>query len=57
LLGVNGVAVVAHGRSSSRAIANAIGVAERGAAAGVPALLARYLPEFRAAAEGVGGRG
>jgi glycerol-3-phosphate acyltransferase PlsX len=57
LLGVNGVAVVAHGRSSSLAIANAIGVAERCAAAGVPALLARYLPEFRAvAAEGAGAR-
>jgi glycerol-3-phosphate acyltransferase PlsX len=39
LLGVKGVVIIAHGRSSARAIRNALAVADRAAAAQVPALL------------------
>ena len=43
LLGVNGVTVIAHGRSNERAIANAIGVAARAADATVPQAIAQAL--------------
>jgi len=43
LLGVNGMVVIAHGRSSERAIANAVGVAARGASGDFVAELARRL--------------
>jgi glycerol-3-phosphate acyltransferase PlsX len=45
LLGLHGLAVIAHGNSSRRAIANAIGLAARGVDHGVVARLAERLPE------------
>jgi len=45
LLGLRGLAVVAHGNSGRRAIANAIRLAARGAEHGVVARLAERLPE------------
>ena len=45
LLGLRGLAVIAHGNSSRRAIANAIRLASRGVDHGVVALLAERLPE------------
>jgi len=43
LLGVNGMVVVAHGRSDERAIMNAIGVASRGAESDIAATIRRLL--------------
>lgn len=43
LLGVDGVVVIAHGRSNETAIANAVGVARRGAAGDVAGALGRLL--------------
>ena len=45
LLGLNGLAVIAHGNSGRRAIANAIELAARGAEHGVARRLAEALPE------------
>ena len=45
LLGLRGLAVIAHGNSSRRAIANAIRLAARGVDHGVVDLLAERLPE------------
>jgi glycerol-3-phosphate acyltransferase PlsX len=45
LLGLRGLAVIAHGNSGRRAIANAIGLAARGAEHGVVGRLAERLPE------------
>lgn len=45
LLGLNGIAVIAHGNSSPRAVANAIGLAARGVEHGVVARLAERFPE------------
>lgn len=45
LLGVDGVVVIAHGRSNETAIANAVGVARRGAAGDVAGAIARLLAE------------
>jgi glycerol-3-phosphate acyltransferase PlsX len=45
LLGLRGLAVVAHGNSGRRAIANAIGLAARGVENGVVERLAERLPE------------
>jgi glycerol-3-phosphate acyltransferase PlsX len=45
LLGLRGLAVIAHGNSSRRAIANAIGLAARGVDHGVVDRLAERLPE------------
>ena len=45
LLGLHGLAVIAHGNSSRRAIANAIGLAARGVDHGVVDRLAERLPE------------
>jgi glycerol-3-phosphate acyltransferase PlsX len=50
LLGLRGLAVVAHGSSGRGAIANAIALAARGAEQGVVARLAERLPERRAPA-------
>lgn len=50
LLGVNGVAVIAHGRSSEAAIANAVDVAGRAATAEVSATIARAMAERARAA-------
>jgi phosphate acyltransferase len=47
LLGLNGIAVIAHGNSSSRAIANAIELAARGAEHNVVGRLAERLPNRR----------
>jgi phosphate acyltransferase len=47
LLGLNGIAVIAHGNSPSRAIANAIGLAARGVEHGVVARLGERLPDRR----------
>jgi glycerol-3-phosphate acyltransferase PlsX len=44
LLGLNGIAVIAHGNSSPKAIANAIGLAARGVEHGVVARLGERLP-------------
>jgi glycerol-3-phosphate acyltransferase PlsX len=49
LLGLRGLAVIAHGNSSPRAIANAIGLAGRGVANGVVARVAERLRERDAA--------
>ena len=49
LLGLRGVAVIAHGNSSRRAIANAIRVAARGVEHDVVGRLAERLPEGRSA--------
>ena len=51
LLGLRGLAVIAHGNSSRRAIANAIRLAARGVEHDVVARLAARLPEPRRAAE------
>lgn len=51
LLGVNGVAIVAHGRSRARAIRNAIRVAHRAAQAELPKVLAATLADREAAPE------
>jgi glycerol-3-phosphate acyltransferase PlsX len=51
LLGLNGIAVIAHGNSSPRAMANAIRLAARGVEHGVVQRLAERLPERRAAAK------
>lgn len=48
LLGVNGVTVIAHGRSNERAIANAVGVAARAAEAMVPQAIADAIDSARA---------
>jgi glycerol-3-phosphate acyltransferase PlsX len=53
LLGVNGVVVVAHGRSTETAIMNAIGVAQRGAAVDLAGTMRRVLG---AAANAGGGK-
>lgn len=45
LLGVDGVVVISHGRSNETAIANAIGVARRGAAGDVAGAIGRLLAE------------
>jgi glycerol-3-phosphate acyltransferase PlsX len=45
LLGLNGLAVIAHGNSSPKAIANAIGLAARGVEHDVVARLAERFPE------------
>jgi phosphate acyltransferase len=45
LLGVNGMVVIAHGRSNETAIANAVGVARRGAEADVVGTIARLPTE------------
>ena len=55
LMGVNGVAIIAHGRSDARAIRNAIRVADRAARQQLPARIAEALAET-AAASGAGGR-
>ena len=47
LLGLNGIAVIAHGNSSARAIANAIGLAARGVEHDVVGRLAERFPERR----------
>jgi phosphate acyltransferase len=47
LLGLNGLAVIAHGNSSSRAIANAIALAARGVEHNVVGRLAERFPERR----------
>jgi len=47
LLGLNGIAVIAHGNSPPRAIANAIGLAARGVEHGVVGRLAERLPDRR----------
>jgi glycerol-3-phosphate acyltransferase PlsX len=47
LLGLNGIAVIAHGNSSSRAIANAIGLAARGVEHNVVGRLGERLPDRR----------
>lgn len=60
LLGVNGVVIICHGRSSARAIARAIEVAEENVAAGLlPALTdsIRSHPELGAAKPDSGGSG
>ncbi|MBA3717449.1 MAG: phosphate acyltransferase PlsX [Actinobacteria bacterium] len=49
LLGLNGIVVIAHGNSSPRAIANAIGLAARGVEHGVVARLAERIPDRRKA--------
>ena len=49
LLGLNGLAVIAHGNSSPKAIANAIGLAARGVEHDVVGRLAERFPERRAA--------
>jgi glycerol-3-phosphate acyltransferase PlsX len=49
LLGLNGIAVIAHGNSSPRAIANAIELASRGVEHGVVGRLAERLPNGRGA--------
>ena len=43
LLGVNGMVIIAHGRSNERAIANAIGVARRGAEADIAGTVGHLL--------------
>lgn len=43
LLGVNGMVVIAHGRSDEKAIMNAVGVAQRGAAADIAGTIARLV--------------
>jgi glycerol-3-phosphate acyltransferase PlsX len=43
LLGVDGAVVIAHGRSNETAIANAVGVAKRGAEGEVAATIGRLL--------------
>jgi glycerol-3-phosphate acyltransferase PlsX len=48
LLGVDGVVVIAHGRSNETAIANAVGVARRGAAGDVAGAIGRLLAEAEA---------
>jgi phosphate acyltransferase len=48
LLGLGGIVVIAHGNSSSRAIANAIRLAARGVEHGVVARLADRFPDRRA---------
>jgi glycerol-3-phosphate acyltransferase PlsX len=40
LLGVNGVCIICHGRSNERAVANAIGEAEKAVKSGVVARIA-----------------
>jgi phosphate acyltransferase len=51
LLGLGGIAVIAHGNSSPRAIANAIRVAARGVEHGVVGRLAERFPERRPSAK------
>ncbi|TVP76330.1 MAG: phosphate acyltransferase PlsX [Gemmatimonadales bacterium] len=54
LLGVNGVTIICHGSSTSRAIENAVGVAARAVAKGMVGHIARQLPGLSGEAPGDG---
>ena len=55
LLGIDGVVVISHGRSNARAVASAIGVAQRSAEAQVPATIGRLMATLRPPAHAAAG--
>lgn len=51
LLGIDGVVIISHGRSNTRAVASAIGVAQRSAEAQVPETIGRLMATLQPAAQ------